>query len=337
MELKINEVSDGKIWDDFVTQNSPGSLFQSFKWGEVQQKLGLNLMRLGVFSGKELVGLAQIVTFVAKRGKFLHIRHGPILKPVKGTIYEKRLAFLFAYLINLAKKQKCLFLRISPQIENSAENNYLYKKLGFQSAPIQALDGELCWVLDLDKTEAELLAGMRKTTRYLIRQAEKTGVVVEQTENIRQFQRLYTQTYLRHAFVPYHGVEEEYQIFAKANQAVSLVATHHGQPLAAAIILFFANQAIYHHGASVPTKIPASYLLQWYAIREAKKRGKKLYNFWGIAPSDSPRHPWSGISLFKRGFGGRVVQFLHTQDLPLSPFYAISYTIELVRKIRKGY
>ncbi len=115
------------------------------------------------------------------------------------------------------------------------------------------------------------------------------------------------------------------------------MAKHNGLPIAAAIILFFGGFAIYHHGASISTKIPGSYLLQWIAIKEAKKRGKKLYNFWGIAPSDKPNHPWRGISLFKQGFGGREVSFGHAQDLPISPFYAISYTIESARKLSRGY
>ena len=34
---------------------------------------------------------------------------------------------------------------------------------------------------------------------------------------------------------------------------------------------FYMGQAIYHHGASVPSKIPAASAIQWAAIREAKE------------------------------------------------------------------
>ena len=73
----------------------------------------------------------------------------------------------------------------------------------------------------------------------------------------------------------------------------------------------------YHHGASsyAHNKIPASYLPQWTAIRDALKRGDRVYNFWGIAPGtlteegfkiSEPKHPFGGVTLFKTGFGGNL-------------------------------
>jgi lipid II:glycine glycyltransferase (peptidoglycan interpeptide bridge formation enzyme) len=80
-----------------------------------------------------------------------------------------------------------------------------------------------------------------------------------------------------------------------------------------------------------------NYLLQWEAIKEAKKRDKSIYNFWGIAPDTKRRHPWQGLSLFKKGFGGRLVEYLHAKDLPLSPLYFATYCYETLRKWKKGY
>ena len=108
--------------------------------------------------------------------------------------------------------------------------------------------------------------------------------------------------------------------------------------LASAIIMYYGHQGAYHHGASIPTKIPASYLLQWEAIKEAKQRGKKFYNFWGIAPDDAPAsHPFKGITLFKTGFGGQKYELLPCQDLPLSFKYNLTRVIELVRKKKRGF
>ncbi|GAI33015.1 unnamed protein product, partial [marine sediment metagenome] len=42
---------------------------------------------------------------------------------------------------------------------------------------------------------------------------------------------------------------------------------------------------------------PASYLLQWEAIKEAKNRGCKLYNFWGIAEIESKKTSLLGFEL----------------------------------------
>ena len=135
----------------------------------------------------------------------------------------------------------------------------------------------------------------------------------------------------------YAVIKEEFEIFNRANQALLLVTKYQHQDLAAALILFFGPQAIYHHGASIKSKIPITYLLQWQAIQEAKKRGCQYYNFWGIAPHDKPNHPWKGITLFKTGFGGEEKQFLHAHDLVLSNNYWITYGIETARKLWRGY
>ncbi|RJQ26855.1 peptidoglycan bridge formation glycyltransferase FemA/FemB family protein, partial [Candidatus Parcubacteria bacterium] len=84
-------------------------------------------------------------------------------------------------------------------------------------------------------------------------------------------------------------------------------------------------------------KTPASYLLQWEAIKDAKKEGLSTYNFWGIAKDDDPRGAWHGLSQFKKGFGGQRLDFVHSQDLPLTKKYWLSYLIDYVTKIKKGY
>ncbi|OGG10347.1 hypothetical protein A3A59_04540 [Candidatus Gottesmanbacteria bacterium RIFCSPLOWO2_01_FULL_42_10] len=334
MEITIREIKPGDEWDGFILKNNPWSFFQSTTWIKLQEKLGVSVWHLGLFNKQKMIGLVAVYVIRAKRGTFLHVRHGPVFTSSTNIENWK---ILIAKLKEIASQEKAWFIRFSPMIVETPTLRNLFQKLGMFPSPIHAMDAEICWVLDITKTEEELLAEMRKTTRYLIRQAQKMGVEVDKTNGLADFQKLYIQTYERHGFVPYAGIGEEFDLFFQNNNAVSFVAKHDGLPIAAAIILFFGDFAIYHHGASIPSKIPGSYLLQWMAIKEAKKRGKKLYNFWGIAPPDKPNHPWSGITLFKQGFGGREVRFGHVQDLPLSPFYAISYTIEKLRKLKRGY
>lgn len=293
-------------WNNYIAAHAPYALFQSWEWGEVEKKLGHKVWRLSWVDG-----IAQVVKVEARRGTFLHIRHGPI-----GKIHVDDL-------VALAKREKAWFNRISPQVTQLDIK-------GFVPAPIHAMDGEFCWVLDLDKTEDELLRGMRKTTRYEIKHAT---VTVEKTKNLQRFLTLYKATSARQGFVQHRGIAEEFELL----DTDLFVARDKNRDLAAAVIIYFGESAIYHHGASIPNSVGASYLLQWEAIREAKKRGKKLYNFWGIAPEDKPNHPWRGITLFKKGFGGREVGYIHTQDLPISPLYRITRTIETTRRIFKGY
>lgn len=319
MQLTLKDSTSSIVWDAFILKHAPGALFQSWQWGEVEKKLGNPVWRWGWFDGKRLAGVAQIEKISARRGTFLHVRHGPIGK------------INFEDVKKLAYTERAWFIRVSPQVPPEEEK--LYKQLGFVPAPIHAMDAELCWVLDLDKSEEEILAGMRKTTRYEIRKAQKIGVNVAKSRDIKQFLDLYDQTASRHNFVMHKGIKEEFDML----DTDLFVATYDNKPLAAAIIVYFGATAVYHHGASIQSKVPASYLVQWEAIREAKKLGEKIYNFWGIAPEDKEKHPWRGITLFKTGFGGRKIQFMHAQDYPVSPLYVIPKTIEGIRKRLKGY
>jgi len=327
MALDQKEITSQITWDAFVLKCAPHALFQSWNWGEVEKKLNHKVWRYGWYDGETLVAAAQVQKVSARRGTFLHVRHGPILKDQKIAVWK----MVLEDLKKLAGEQHVWFIRISAQLPPDREK--IFRTLGFVSAPIHAMDAELCWILDLDRSEDELLQNMRKTTRYEIRRAEKLGVTVD--TGLKDFFALYTQTSQRHGFVPHSGIREELEVFG--NNAIVLNAVFEGKTIASAIILFWGDQAVYHHGASIQSKIPASYLLQWEAIREAKKRGKKLYNFWGIAPEDKINHPWRGITLFKKGFGGRQMEFMHAADYPISPLYVIPKTIENIRKRLKGY
>lgn len=328
----IKEVQSEKNWETFISDFSPQSLFQSWSWGETVKKVS----RVGNFSGDKLTSIAQIVKVNARRGRFLHIRHGPILS----SWDKESLSVWVNYFISLAKKEYANFIRISPLIQNSEYNQKLLQDLHFRPSPIHAMDGEYCWILDLDKSEGELLSGMRKTTRYLIRQAEKIGVQIQKSKNpddLEDFIKLYEITASRHGFNKHVGLYEEFMEFLKKDQILLFKGYFEGKLLSVALILFYNDQAIYHHSASIDQKIPVNYLLQWEAIKEAKRRNKKIYNFWGIAPSDRKTHPWYGLSLFKKGFGGRVVEYMHAQDLPISPKYLMTLMVESLRKIKKGY
>lgn len=108
--------------------------------------------------------------------------------------------------------------------------------------------------------------------------------------------------------------------------------------LSAAIIIFYGDYAYYHHSGSSSKirPVPASYFLQWKIIQEAKKRGCKYYNFWGIAPNDNPKHRFAGVTIFKKGFGGKRINWLHAQDLPVSPLYWLTYIFETARRKRRS-
>ncbi len=105
------------------------------------------------------------------------------------------------------------------------------------------------------------------------------------------------------------------------------------------MFIFYRNEVVYHHSGSLTEfrHIPASYLLQWEAINDAKKAGFEKYNFFGIAREDNLKHPWYGLSFFKKGFGGEEQRWVHGHDLPLKPKYWLTYIYEFLERKKRGY
>jgi len=334
MTVKI--ITDKAQWENIIDSISPTALFQRFDWGEVQRMCGQTVYRFGYYDKNIQIGVAQAVVIRAKRGNFLHIRHGPIMR----TWNTKSFEAVLSHLKDIAKANSCVCVRISPCIEQHNKQEVLFQKLGGLPAAIHAMDAEHSWVLDIRPSEEELLASMRKTTRYEIRHAQKMGVRIEKTidqKSLSIFSSLYDATAKRHGFIEHQNIQEEFTVFSKANKALLIHGIVDKRVIASAIILFIGFEAIYHHGASESSSIPASYLVQWEAIREAKLRGMIQYNFWGIAPTDTVHHPWHGLTHFKKGFGGTIRSYMHAYDFPTSFQYRVFRAIEWLRKHYKGY
>ncbi len=325
--MKIKCIENQKTWTQFQETYGSGGLFQSWLWGEVLRRQGIKVLRFGLFDGNEVVAIAQTHFVKAKRGSFIQVRHGPILKR-----WDQKIFTYFTKLITAQfAVERPLFLRVNPLITKAFEIDL--QKSHFRSSAIHAMDAELCWVLRLDSDE-HMLSGMRKSTRYDIKRAEKLGITIRKTTDLGalgDFFRLYKATASRHGFVEHHGITEEFEIFSKEGKAQLYFAEHNGVTLAATIILYCGNQAIYHHSASDKTTLPLTHLLQWQAICDARDKGLTYYNFWGIAPEGAKDHP------FKTGFGGERSEFIHAHDLPLSPLYIVPHAVEKIRAWKKGY
>lgn len=338
--MKITrEVTNKKEWEEFLLSShlETTPFFQSWYWGEVQEKIGHPIYRFGIYDDDTLIGIALLVQIKARRGHYLHLRHGPVLRN-----FESDFEFFFNEIKSYAKKQKCDFIRVSPLLPEEDNFAQFFREKGFRNAPIHNMDAENAWILPIDVFEDELLFGMRKTTRYLVKKSQSLAIEVNEQankENFADFMELYKQTSRRHGFVPHRGLEEEFEEFGKEGLIQLLVARFEKKVIAGAMVVLYGNQAVYHHGATSDEykEVPAAYLLQWDAIKEAKKQGKKVYNFWGVVPEDKPNHPWRGLSLFKMGFGGRRINFIHAQDYPLTFNYWKTFAIETITKKRKGY
>ena len=350
--MELREITNKEEWEDFLQGCSEKTFLQSWNWGDFNVAMGSlpqqagKIWRFGIYFGDKLIAAALAVKVVARRGTFLFVPHGPVI--IEGLeIKDKKeiLEILLSELKEYAKEEGASFIRVSPLFEQNIINEKIFAELGFRQAPIHASAYEATWKLDIYPAEDELLKNMRKTTRYLIKKtAENHDILIEKsanTKNIEIYQILNKKVSQRQKFAPFSDkfVKNEFEIFAKNNQALFLFGKYKGEIAAGAMIIFWSDTGFYHQAASLGkfAKLSIPYLLQWEAIKEAKNRGCAVYDFWGFTdPEKFPYHPWAGPTLFKMGFGGYKKEYIKTQDYIISQKYWINYMIEKIRKFIRG-
>lgn len=336
--MEIKEILEEKHWEEFLIRQPHTSFLQSWAWGEFQEKLGLSHRRFGIYQGGALEGICQALVGRRKLGSFVYVPRGPVLKSLElGQVQA-----VLEYLKDFAARQKADYFRIEPPWEANLEFEELIRKGNFRRADATSQAGGVSLLLDLSLSEEELLAQMRKTTRYLLRNAAGLGIEVHRSTDPRkmeEFHRLMSVTYRRQRFVPHSRryLQTEFETLAPRGMAELAWTKYQGNVLSAAVVFSYGDTATYVHGASIRSDVPASYFLLWDIIKEAKKDGYRYFDFWGIAPDDNPRHPWYGYSLFKKGFGGYQADYAGAWDYPLAPKYGLVFGVEKFRRLVRRY
>ena len=324
--MEIINITDKKELNDFVGSKKHAQFLQSWQWGEFQKEVSGIIWRIGVKSEGQLVASAKLVKKQLPMGRsYFYCGRGP----VGITNYESRIANeLFNAIKELAAPEGVMFLRFEPtfNFELSTLNFQLFKTIDVQ--PSKTL------ILDLTKSEDELLQAMHQKTRYNIRLAEKKGVKIMEVgaNRFEEFWQLLVSSGDRDEF-NLHG-RSYYQAMLKlANDFVKLFfAEYQGKPLAGNLVTFFGDSATYIHGGSSDKnrEIMAPYALHWQIIKQAKQLGYKYYDFHGV---DAAK--WPGVTRFKMGFGGQVINYPGTFDLVYDTGWYNIY--KMVRRVRRTF
>jgi len=342
--MTVKEIKEKNTWESFLLGCQAKTFISSWYWFEFQKMMNNKCWTLGVFDNDRLVATALVLKNIAKRGIFLIVPHGPNVKQEDYHLRPQILESLLLELKRIGKNENATLIRISPIWERSRENDMIFDRLGFVRAAIHS-HPEASWKLDITPKENDLLMSMRKTGRYLIRQASKDkDIEVIQSQNIEDVKildDLQQELIKSQRFIPFslEYLEKELKSFSVDGRASLFLGKYQGKIIAASFVIYWSNIGFYHHAALLPEyhKVPISYLLQWQAIKEAKKRGCKLYDFWGyVNPEEKPNHPWAGPTFFKMSFGGKSFEYVTTRDYPLSWKYWLIYWFERLRRIKRG-
>lgn len=245
-----------------------------------------------------------------------------------------------------ARKEGCLFVKIDVP---HAPQNYQLPATNYQLTPGKSVFAQSTILMDLTKTNEELLAGMHEKTRYNLRLAQKKGVTVvvytgptastrastrshlvdgavegfialqkETAERQKFF--LHSDHYYKTCFeiLSAHGLA--YLLEAQLPSSNQRPTTH---KTAASWMLFRYGDVLYYpYGESnyeMRSYMPSN-LLMWEAIQLGKRLGCKVFDLWGAASNpDDETDPWHGFTRFKLAFGGKFLRLAATYDLILNP------------------
>ena len=309
------------------------TIHQTKIWAEFR-KAAKNEKYFEVDIAKE--GKVYIQKMSLPRGMcWLYCNRGPAFKEFS----EKNLKEFLNKIREIAKRENAVFLRIEPPFEKNTEEGKEYKKTisraGFKHAHASH-QPECTLIIDLDQPLEKILAGMKQKGRYNIKIAEKHGVKINESSDVEAYFKILEQTLARDKF---SGHEQNFykkilEILGKENHSKMYLAEYKNEIIAGMILTYFKDTAIYYYGASSNKyrEVMAPYLLQWTAIKDAKERGYKYYDFLGVAPPDAKNHPWAGVTDFKLKFGGRVVEYEKAREYIFKPFWY--WIIRIVKKIK---
>lgn len=296
---------------------------QSSAWKAFQESEGKQVFEVSETDFSFLAVLEH-----AKIGDYLYVPYGPSLAEKAPKIALKH---ALTALKSLASSKNCFFVRIEPTAPFPAD---FLKSLGL--SPSKELNPARTWLLDLSPSKEELLSGMSQGTRTRHNQFPKKGLSVEVSKNPSDITHLIR---LQHKLAHEKGINTFSDSYLKNELAQPFASlylvrytpvsenpqkTSSTSSKVISASLFFddlENKTRFYMQSATDSdykKLPATVGLLTASIFDAKEKGLKFFDFWGIAPENAPpTHPWVGFTAFKKSFGGFARDYSGTFDLAL--------------------
>ena len=310
-------------WDDEILARG-GHPLQLWGWGETKAAHNWRVARVFVREDGLLVGAAQLLIRDLPKpfNALVYVPRGPVADK------ENREVVLEA----VAGHAKQAYAAVSLSIEPDWEE--MPKLQGWRKSENTILIPRTL-ILDLTKTEDELLAVMAKKTRQYIRKSGGEGLDIRKVkrEELAACLEIYKQTASRAGFA-LHNDQYYYDIFDNLGEHSPVFAAFYEERPVAFLWLAISEETAFELYGGMNDEgqhLRANYALKWHAITMTKKWGIGRYDFNGLLND--------GVSTFKQGFADHENMLAGTYDKPLSSFYtiwtkALPAAKKIVRKLK---
>ena len=333
--LQIIQVTERTQWDATLVSLPSAHVLQTWDWGDFKSRWGWQPLRLVMAKEGCPVAAAQILRRRLPRTPFsvAYVPKGPAMNYADTSVLVQVLSILEEQ----ARQEHTILLKIDPDVwlgpgpqnepplPGATAVLELLAKRNWRSSPEQ-IQFKNTVVIDLAADKDELLARMKAKTRYNIRLPGRRGAYVRPgTESdLKIFYALYSETSERNEFLirPADYYVDVWTQFIQAERAHLLLAEVEGEPIAGLILFHFGQKAWYMYGASSSRhrELMPNYLLQWEAMRLAKRLGCAQYDLWGAPNHFDESDPMWGVYRFKTGFGGETMRGIGAYDFSPTPW-----------------
>jgi peptidoglycan pentaglycine glycine transferase (the first glycine) len=338
---------DAAAWQAFLEGCRYGDFLHDWAWGEVAAFDGQPRRSFVAEEDGRLVAIAaaQVRTLPFGRS-FWYVPRGPVLDYADGRAAERVRAVAIG-LREAARRHGGVAIKLEPRLGRGTSGTAAFTRLRHDPRTLQVGQTRLVELAGDD----EMLASFDKDTRYGIRRAEREGVTVSRSSDgsdqrpIDELHGLVLETQARAGF-PRPALERyrtAWRALGGAGRATIFEARHDGRLLASGMLVIEGDRSYYLFAGSVreekgETKRYPSYALQWAMMRHARDAGVRVHDLWGVAPEGAgPEHPWYGVGLFKKGFGGEQVTWAGSWDVVADPtLYRLRALAERGRGAARG-
>jgi len=310
--------NNSSAWDNFVSSANNGTLFHTRRFLNYHHEGRFNDHSLEFYKKGKLVGVfpAALIETGNKRQLVSHPGAS-----VGSFVVPEDLAFADALemveqLVDYSKRENLDGIKLTqtPTIYSKRLSHYIdfaLQKNGFLYAK-----REISSILFLEKSIDENLSKFKSTHRTAVRKAEKSGVVVKETDDFASFYEILKKNLsIRHDVKPTHSLDELLHLKELFPDKINLFGAYIEEKMVAGVINFIATEnvvlAFYiSHNEDFQEVRPINLL--FYKIFEwAIQKKYSVFDFGIFTVNEEPN---LGLARFKENFGASG-QFRDTMEI----------------------
>ena len=310
--------NNSSAWDNFVSSANNGTLFHTRRFLNYHHEGRFNDHSLEFYKKGKLVGVfpAALIETGNKRQLVSHPGAS-----VGSFVVPEDLAFADALemveqLVDYSKRENLDGIKLTqpPTIYSKRLSHYIdfaLQKNGFLYSK-----REISSILFLEKSIDENLSKFKSTHRTAARKAEKSGVVVKETDDFASFYEILKKNLsIRHDVKPTHSLDELLHLKELFPDKINLFGAYIEGEMVAGVVNFIATEnvvlAFYiSHNEDFQEVRPINLL--FYKIFEWAIQ--KKYNVFDFGIFTVNEEPNMGLARFKENFGASG-QFRDTMEI----------------------